>query len=258
MRLFITVAAVLVAASANAQQDFEYWPNADYDPGIPTIEAVLGHAAGERITWHRDAVRYFEALESSQPERISVHRYAARWEGRELIYVVVSSAENMRRIDDIKKDMQSLRNAGEIGSSEANRIIQSGPAVTWLTYGVHGDELSSTDAAMLTAYHLLASRADSRIDDILRETVVVIDPMQNPDGRDRFIHGFEMAEGLSPDPNRLSAEHDQPWPSGRANHYLFDMNRDWFAMTQPETQGRIAATQEWYPVVVADLHEMGG
>ena len=82
--------------------------------------------------------------------------------------------------------------------------------------------------------------------------------MQNPDGRDRFIHGFEMAEGLIPDSGRLSAEHDQPWPSGRSNHYLFDMNRDWFAMTQPETRGRVAALQEWYPVVVVDFHEMGG
>ncbi|MCH8250596.1 MAG: peptidase [Proteobacteria bacterium] len=264
MRLLLSFAAALLAVTAlcplgaHAQQDFEYWPNADYDPAIPTVKSVLGYAPGERITWHADALRYFEALASSQPDRVSVHRYASSWEGRELVYVVISSPENMARIDDIKRDMQSLRNAADTSRSDADRIIQSGPAVTWLSYGVHGDEISSTDASMLTAYHLLASRGDSRIGDILRESVVIIDPMQNPDGRDRFIHAFEMAEGLSPDSDRLSAEHEQPWPSGRFNHYLFDMNRDWFAMNQPESLGRVTALQEWYPVVYVDLHEMGG
>ena len=258
MRLLLSFAAALLAVAANAQQDFEYWPNADYDPSIPTIESTLGYAPGERITWHSDALRYFEALASSQPDRVAVHRYATSWEGRDLVYVVISSPENMARIDDIKRDMQSLRNAANTSRSDADRIIRSGPAITWLSYGVHGDETSSTDASMLTAYHLLASRGDSRIDDILRESVVIIDPMQNPDGRDRFIHAFEMAEGLSPDPDRLSAEHEQPWPSGRFNHYLFDMNRDWFAINQPESLGRVIALQEWYPVVYVDLHEMGG
>ena len=97
----------------------------------------------------------------------------------------------------------------------------------------------------------------SRSADILRDTVVVIDPMQNPDGRDRFIHQFTLAHGLSPDPDRISAEHDEPWPGGRTNHYLFDLNRDWFILTQPETRGRIRIIQEWYPVAFVDLHEMG-
>jgi len=259
MRFFLfTAAAALLMASANARAEFEYWPNADYDPSVPTIESVLGHKPGERITWHKDALHYFRTLESALPGQISVHPYASTWEGRELVYVVIASPQNMDRIDDIKRDMQSLRDAANTVSSDANRIIQSGPAITWLAYGVHGNEISSTDASMLTAYHLLASRGDSRVEDILRESVVVLDPMQNPDGRDRFIHGFEMAAGLQPDADRLSAEHDEPWPGGRFNHYLFDMNRDWFAMTQPETQGRIAALQEWYPVVVVDLHEMRG
>ncbi|MGI9200239.1 MAG: M14 family metallopeptidase [Woeseiaceae bacterium] len=258
MRLLLSLTAALLANTASAQQNFEYWPNADYDPAIPTIESVIGHAPGERITWHRDAVRYFEALAAAQPEKLSVHRYGRSWEGRDLIYVVITSAENMPRIDNIKVDMQALRNADVTTISEAARIIETAPAVTWLTYGVHGDEISSTDAAMLTAYHLLAARGDERIDNILSNSVVVLDPMQNPDGRDRFIHGFEIAEGLVPNPHRIAAEHDQPWPSGRHNHYLFDLNRDWFAMTQPETIGKVAVMQEWYPVVVADVHEMGG
>ena len=106
------------------------------------------------------------------------------------------------------------------------------------------------------AYHLLASRGDKRVADIMRDTVVVIDPMQNPDGRDRFIHHFEMAEGLVPDSDRISAEHNEPWPGGRTNHYLFDMNRDWFTMNQPES-ARSREIAAWLPQLLVDSHEMG-
>ncbi len=257
MRLITILAATFLATSVNAQDDVVFWPNADYDPAVPTIEQVTGHAPGKRITWYTDVVRYFDALAEAEPERVAVHRYAKSWEGRDLIYVVISSQENMARIDNIKSGMQSLRNASVTSSGQATSIIQTQPAVTWLSYGVHGNEISSTDAAMLTAYHLLASRGDDRVDDILQNTVVVIDPMQNPDGRDRFIHGYEMAEGLIPDADRLSAEQDELWPSGRVNHYLFDLNRDWFILSQPETRGRIDAIQDWYPVAFVDAHEMG-
>jgi len=188
---------------------------------------------------------------------MSITEYARSWEGRELVYAVLSSPENMTRIDEIQSGMQALADLRTIDEDQAEEIIASQPAVTWLSYGVHGNEISSTDAAMLTAYHLLASRGDERVDDIMSNSVVVIDPMQNPDGRDRFIHGFEIAEGLVPDSDRLSAEHDEPWPGGRTNHYLFDLNRDWFIQTQPETQGRAAALLEWYPVAFVDAHEMG-
>ncbi|RLA34643.1 MAG: peptidase [Gammaproteobacteria bacterium] len=253
----VILAFSLVAAVARAQDDFDFWPNANYDPAIPAVEDVLGYSPGERITWHRDAVRYFEALADAAPGRISVTRYAESWEGRELIYVVVTSAENMARIDDIKAGMQRLADPRQTTRAEAEEIISTQPAVTWLSYGVHGNEISSTDASMLTAYHLLASRGDARVADIMRDTVVVIDPMQNPDGRDRFVHHFEMSEGIVPDGDRISAEHDEPWPGGRTNHYLFDLNRDWFILTQPETRGRVSALQEWYPVAYVDAHEMG-
>lgn len=252
----IVLASAVFSTHLSAQEDFVFWPNANYDPAIPTIEDVLGYGPGERITWHRNAVRYFEALAKAAPERISVAPYATSWEGRELIYVIVTSAENMGRIDAIKANMQRLADPRDTTRAEAEEIIKTQPAVTWLSYGVHGNEISSTDAAMLTAYHLLAARGDARVAGILRDTVVVIDPMQNPDGRDRFVHHFEMSEGLVADADRIAVEHDENWPGGRTNHYLFDLNRDWFIMTQPETQGRVKLLQEWYPVAFVDAHEM--
>ena len=125
-------------------------------------------------------------------------------------------------------------------------------------HAVHGDEISSSDAALMEAYHLLAARGDATVDAILRESLVIIDPLQNPDGRARFVSSNLQGEAASPDAEPYAIEHDQPWPGGRFNHYLFDMNRDWFAQTQPETRGRSALYREFWPHVVVDLHEMGG
>lgn len=251
------IATLVCSTSILAQDDFVYWPDADYDPAIPTVEQVLGYQPGERITWHRDAIRYFEALAAAAPERMRITEYATSWQGRELIYAVLSAADNIVDLDAVKTGMQRLADPATTDEQQAAAIIEDQPAVTWLSYGVHGNEISSTDAAMLTAYHLLASRGDERIPAIMNDTVVVIDPMQNPDGRDRFIHQFTLAEGLVPDSDRLAAEHDEPWPGGRTNHYLFDMNRDWFIQSQPETRGRTSAMLEFYPVAYVDAHEMG-
>ncbi|MEN7341339.1 MAG: M14 family metallopeptidase [Pseudomonadota bacterium] len=258
-RSVAVVFALLLITTARAewQPVDQFWPGADYDPSVPTFNEVLGYAPGERITKHADAIRYFEALKAAAPDRVTIQSYAESWQGRRLIYVVISSADNMARQATIRDGMQKLRDAGNTSATEAAAIIEDQPAVTWLSYGVHGNEISGTDAAMMTAYHLLAARGDDRVEAILRETVVVIDPMQNPDGRDRFIHQYTTALGLLADSDRLSAEQDEPWPGGRTNHYYFDLNRDWFILSQPETRGRVRIIQEWLPVAFVDAHEMG-
>jgi hypothetical protein len=144
------------------------------------------------------------------------------------------------------------------GASDADRLVADLPVIVWLLHGVHGNEISSSDAALAEAYHLLAARGNADVDLILREALVIIDPMQNPDGRQRFVTSNLLGRAMEPDPEPQSAEHDEPWPGGRSNHYLFDMNRDYFALSQPETQGRVRVMLEWYPQVVVDLHEMSG
>jgi hypothetical protein len=85
----------------------------------------------------------------------------------------------------------------------------------------------------------------------------MINPVQNPDGRDRFVFNYDLNGGLEPDANPISAEHSEVWPGGRTNHYFFDLNRDWLAITQPESRGNIEVLKEWLPQVYVDLHEMG-
>ncbi len=137
-------------------------------------------------------------------------------------------------------------------------MVKELPVVVALVHGVHGNEISSGEAALAEAYHLLAAQNDATVDLIRREAIVIIDPMQNPDGRARFVFQNLLGQAATPDPEPAAAEHDEPWPGGRSNHYLFDLNRDWFAQTQPESQGRVKLMLEWTPHVVVDLHEMGG
>lgn len=251
------VAALLFSLSLAGQSKFEYWPGTSYDPSVPTHRKVLGYDPGERISSHAEIVKYLEALAAAEPNRIKLFNYGKTWEGRSLVYAVVGSEANIRRLSEIKDGIARLADPRKTSDTDARRLEASLPAIVWLAYGVHGNEISSPDAGLMIAYHLLAARGDKVVDGILANVLVVIDPLQNPDGRDRFIHSFEASEGLEPDPNPLAAEHSEPWPGGRTNHYYFDMNRDWVAITQPETKGRIRILQEWRPQIVVDLHEMG-
>ncbi len=233
-------------------------PGTTYDPKIPTLKAVLGYDTGERITPPEDLLAYLKALHAAAPERTVLLEYARTWERRPLSVLIVGSPARIAGLDATKKDLQRLADPRGLSSADADAILARAPVVTWLMHAVHGDEISSSDAALMEAYHLLAARGDATVDAILRESIVIIDPLQNPDGRARFVSSNLQGEAASPDSEPYAIEHDQPWPGGRYNHYLFDMNRDWFAQTQPETRGRAALYREFWPHVVVDLHEMGG
>ncbi|RGP40442.1 hypothetical protein BPTFM16_00727 [Altererythrobacter insulae] len=244
--LVCAASAFALAGPAQAQS----YLDGNFDDAIPTLTETVGHEPGTRITSPTESLRYLEALVDAAPDRARLVQYATSWEGRPLHYLVLTAPENMARIDAVKADLASV-SAGRASNGEAL-------PVTWLAYGVHGNEVTSTDAALMMAYHLLASEGDARVDQIMRESVVIIDPSQNPDGRARFVHNFRAALGVTPFADRQAAEHDEPWPNGRVNHYLFDLNRDWFTLSQPETRGKVAAIREWSPVVVKDIHEMSG
>ncbi|WP_026376663.1 M14 family zinc carboxypeptidase [Aestuariibacter salexigens] len=251
--LIISLTSSLVYADP---KNATLWPEVIYDASIPTFKQVLGYEVGERITSHHDMLRYFDALQQAAPDRIQINEYARSWQGRSLIYAVVAKPENLAALDDITEDIQALTQPGETNKQQAADIARQRPAFVWLQYGVHGNEISSTDAAMYTAYHLLAAQDDEITKQVLANTVVFLDPLQNPDGRARFTSFYYDNVGIEHSPDRLSVEHNEPWPRGRTNHYLFDMNRDWLAITQPETKGKIAALNHFKPQVVVDLHEM--
>lgn len=251
------IVLTLWSAPLLAADRFEYWPGAAYDARIPTVEKVLGHRSGERITTCEGVARYFDALAAAAPERIKVFEYGRSWELRRLIYAVVGSEANLRRLSGIRSSIASLADPRKTPRADAQHIASGLPVIVWLAYGVHGNEISSPDAALFTVYHLLAARDDRVVENILAGALVLIVPVQNPDGRERFIHNFEQTRGPEPDASPYAAERNEPWPGGRGNHYLFDLNRDWLALTQPEIREQVKVLREWYPQVFVDLHEMG-
>ena len=199
-----------------------------------------------------------EALAAAAPERTRLIRYAESWEGRPVVVLVIGSAERMSRIEEVKAGIARLADPRGLSDEEAETLLAELPVVTALMHGIHGNEITPSGAAMAEAYHLLAAIDDPDVDLILSESLVLIDPMENPDGRNRFVYENQIAQARWPDEASVSAEHDEPWPGGRSNHYLFDLNRDLFIQSQVETRGKVDILLEFRPHIVADLHEMGG
>ncbi len=232
-----------------------FFPGGAYDAAVPTPESVLGFEVGARPARAAEVLRYFEAVARATP-RVVVTEYARSHEGRPLVYALVSSEENMGRREETRAAMARLADPRGLSAADERAIVERSPAVVWLAYAIHGDELSSTDAAIQVLYQLAAG-TDTLTARLRNDLVVAIDPMENPDGRERYLAMLASVGGAVPNADVQSLQHRGFWPYGRGNHYLFDLNRDWFYHVHPESRGRVAAILEWNPVVLVDSHEMG-
>ncbi len=227
-----------------------------YDTAIPSPRQVLRYELGDRYSTHDQIERYLFALRDAAKGRVRIIPYGETYEGRTLSLAVVSSPRNLSQLEQIKSDIHRLADPRSTTEAEADQIALKTPAVAWLSYGVHGDEASSSEAALKVLYDL-AARSDTAIQFILQNLVVIIDPLLNPDGHERYVHYETMRAGIHPIEDRNAVEHSEDWPSGRGNHYLFDLNRDWAWLTQRESEARVRVYQEWMPQVHVDFHEMG-
>jgi hypothetical protein len=225
----------------------------ELDAGLPSPQGFLGYPLGARFTHHDRVLGYLTALAEAS-DRVALWSYGSTYEGRPLTLAAVSSAENIARLEEIRRDHLRLADPTRLAGKERERLLDELPVVVWLGYGVHGNESSSTEAALATVYLLAAAEGESaaRLDGM----VVLIDPLSNPDGRERYVHAYEQRRGREADPDPGALEHQEPWPGGRQNHYLIDLNRDWAWATQQETRRRLTAYREWEPQVHVDLHEM--
>jgi len=252
--VLFAVLAILPLAIAQAQK-----PNFDlgsYNPAIPTPEKILGYKVGQQFTPHADLERYLKTISAAATDRMKLVPYGKTYEGRTLYYCIISAPENLARVEEIRKQAARLADSRTTSPDEAAQIARNTPAVAWLSYNVHGNESSSTEAAIQVIYQLVAG-TDERTTKLLRNLVIILDPLINPDGRERFVQYYRSTAGKEPIANPDAIEHQERWPGGRSNHYLFDLNRDWAWQSQIETQVRIRAYREWNPVVHVDYHEMG-
>jgi hypothetical protein len=216
---------------------------------IQTPSEFLGYKLGDQFTPHYRIVDYFKYI-AQVSKNIKLQQYGTTNEGRPLLAAFISSNENINQLEYIRHN--NLRLTGiESGNADLNA-----PVIVWLSYNVHGNEPSSSEAAMLTLYDLV-NPDNTQTKAWLKNTVVVIDPCLNPDGRERFVNFFNPVRSLVPDVNPASREHMEPWPGGRVNHYYFDLNRDWAWQTQKESRARVGLFNQWLPQIHADYHEQG-
>lgn len=216
---------------------------------IPTPEEFLGYRMGERFTPHHRILDYFDEL-TKHSKLITMQQIGETYENRPLVLATITSEKNRAALETIRHNAAMLAH----GEGDPATIAQNMPAIVWLAFGVHGNESSSAESAMYVASSLLREPELTRLLDNL---VIIIDPLENPDGRERYITWFHRTRGMKPNANPDAAEHAEPWPGGRYNHYMIDMNRDWAFQSQRESQARVAAYREWNPQVIVDFHEMG-
>lgn len=216
---------------------------------VQTPEQFLGYKLGTRFTAHYQVVAYCKAVAAARPDMVTVESYGKTTENRELIVVYVSDPAHMKQLPEIQRN--NLRLAGILKDAPAN---QQTPALVWLSYNVHGNEPSSSEAAMQTLFALV-DPSNTQTSSWLKQTLVIIDPCINPDGRDRYVNWFNSIVGKRYNIDPQSREHEEPWPGGRSNHYNFDLNRDWAWQTQLESQQRMKKYNEWLPQVHVDFHE---
>ncbi|PHN03716.1 peptidase M14 [Flavilitoribacter nigricans DSM 23189 = NBRC 102662] len=250
----------MAGGSLSAQVDltperFDFDPDITYDASIPTPESFLGYELGDQFTLYANAVAYFRALAAAS-DRIAINQYGATYEGKPLINLVVTAPANHDRMDAILEDHYKLMDTDGMSTSQVDDMVEEMPVFTSFSYNIHGNEASSTEAAMQVAYRLAAGQ-DQEIAEVLEQSVIIMFVCINPDGRDRYTYWYNSMVrsqvGLEP----RDLEHYAPWPNGRTNHYWFDLNRDWVWGVHPESRGQVAEYRKWMPQVHVDYHEQG-
>jgi hypothetical protein len=257
MKKYTLLAVVLLLGiSKNIAQDYSvnldyYLPtDVSYNPNIPTPKSSIGHQVGDWHITHDKLVQYMYTLASSS-DRITIENRGATFEGRPLLLLTITSANNNANIETIRQQHLELTQK-EPSTTNINEM----PIVVQQGFSIHGNEPSGSNAALAVAYYLAAAQGPA-IDTLLNNTVILFDPSYNPDGLQRFAYwaNTNKSKNINPDPN--DREYDEVWPGGRTNHYWFDMNRDWLPVQLPESRARIATFHKWMPNILTDHHEMG-
>ncbi len=250
MKNLITVVLFLFLGTSVYSQDYFYGSQGPFDAKIPSPEQFLGYPIGKYHTRHDRVVAYFKEL-ASLSNKATLTVYGKTYEQRQLVILNISNTQNIKNLEALRQEHLKLVDVNTPLGDVSNL-----PLFINLAYNVHGNEPSSTEAAMLAAYTLIASKSKT-VQNYLNKAVIFIDPTINPDGRDRFTEWANSRRGNPLVADKYDMEHNEAWPRGRTNHYWFDLNRDWLLAVNPESQGKLKWYHQWYPNVVTDFHEMG-
>lgn len=246
--LFLLI--LLFSVFVGAQEKLDYFLPGDirYDKNIPTPEEFFNQQVGQ---WHltHDQVLYYMKEIARVSGRAVLQEYARSYENRPLVHLIFTSEENQKRLGELKEFHQKF------SEPEQNIPAERVPLVVNLGYGVHGNESSATNASVLTAYFLAAAQGE-KIERLLSQTIILVDPCLNPDGFTRHSTWANMHQSITDMTKTESRQFSEVWPGGRTNHYWFDLNRDYLLLVHPESRGRVEKFHEWKPNIVTDHHEM--
>ena len=215
---------------------------------LKSPDEFLGYSLGDYFTRHHRVIEYFKHVDEVMPN-VQVIQYGETYERRPLVMAVLTAPENFSQLQTIRED--NLRRAGVLPGQPTTKI-----GIVWLSYNVHGNEANSTETSMKTLFELV-NPLNKKSAEWLKNSVVIIDPCINPDGRDRYANFFNQYGNTPANPDPQAREHREPWPGGRPNHYLYDLNRDWAWLTQQESAARIKVYNQWLPQVHVYFHEQG-
>jgi len=252
MRKIITLFLLACSVEVSAQQLSYYLPaNVTYNSSVPTPKSVVGHEVGEWHITHDRLVHYMKTVDAAS-DRVTLTVTGTTHEGRQQLALFITSPANHAKLETIRQ--QHLQLSDPAKSTSLNTADM--PAVVWIGCSIHGNEPSGANMSLLLIYHLAAAQGKA-IDELLENTVIILDPSFNPDGLNRFANWVNMHKSatLVSDPN--TREYNEVWPGGRTNHYWFDLNRDWLPAQQPESQNRLKIFHDWRPNILTDHHEMG-
>ncbi|MEY3052760.1 MAG: hypothetical protein RLY31_2545 [Bacteroidota bacterium] len=249
LSLFTLVASIPLSAQGQALS--YYLPAAEYNPVVPTPSAFFGFEIGEWHLSHDQVIAYYRALASAS-DRITIQEHGRTYEDRPLIHLIITSPGQHARLPEIQAMHKRLCDPEQSAGLNTSDM----PLVLYQGFTIHGNEPSGAHAAVLVAYYLAAAR-DAAVVDLLDRTVILFDPVFNPDGMQRFSTWVNMHRNMTLTDDPADREFSEGWPRGRTNHYWFDLNRDWLPAQHPESQGRVRLFQSWRPNILTDHHEMG-
>lgn len=245
---------LLLSGFGTIAQDLSYYlpKNVTYNAAVPTPQSIIHHQVGEWHVTHDRLVNYMQAIAAAAPQRVLLQTFGYTYEQRPQVLLIISSPQNIANIEKIKAQHLLLSQPGKTAALP----IKDMPIVVYIGHSIHGNEPSGSNASLLTAYYLAAAQGKA-IDDILNNTIILLDPSFNPDGLQRFSTWVNQHKSATPVTDPASREFNEVWPSGRFNHYWFDLNRDWLPGVHPESRNRIKIFHEWKPNILTDHHEQG-
>ncbi|MDA7636740.1 M14 family zinc carboxypeptidase [Flavobacteriaceae bacterium] len=250
MKRLLFILTPLFCLNAQVQLDYYLNDTANYNPSIPTPESVIGHQVGEFHVSHDKLSHYVQELSKSS-KRVKLVERGKTYENRTSWLMIITSESNHSNLEKIREEHIKLSD-----SKNEDIDVSKMPIVVYQGFSVHGDEPSGSNASLLLMYHLLASDSNET-QQLLENTVILLDPSFNPDGLQRFSQWANMNKNQSLNPDPSDREYNQYWPRGRTNHYWFDLNRDMLPNQLPETNAKIETFTNWMPNILTDHHEMG-